>query len=264
MRRIISIFPERIWNKNRTLSEKSLSIAIDISSISKRQWYSPYLGLLLFYFEGSALVSLALSARITWQWRDLGVARALRMNELIILRRDRRQLRPERHNLNESGRADCNIDRNYAKSGTTTSPSAAARRARTWPDQYTAFGRRGGKGFRVVYRIRAPGRLLTFTWAREYIKRGSARYAVSLILIRRHMDIAGQLHSNTSTPLANKITCLTPSALSTALTDPFSVTALKILLYSSDKPTVRECPSMKSSRIEKRLLRWSRDRYLPT
>lgn len=52
------------------------------------------------------------------------------MNELIILRRDRRQLRPERHNLNESGRADCNIDRNYAKSGTTTSLSAVARRAR--------------------------------------------------------------------------------------------------------------------------------------
>lgn len=34
------------------------------------------------------------------------------------------------------------------------------------------------------------------------------------------MDIAEQLHSNTSTPLANKITCLTPSALSAALTDP--------------------------------------------
>lgn len=124
--------------KNHTLGSLS---TLSISRPSVRQWYSPYLRLLLFYLQGSALVSFALSARITWQWRDLGTARALRMNELIILRRDRRQLRPERHNLNESGRADCNIDRNYAKSGTTTSPSAVARRTRG-PDQYTAPGRR--------------------------------------------------------------------------------------------------------------------------
>lgn len=40
--------------------------AIDISSIGKRQLILIYyLGLLLFYFEGSALVSLAPSARIT-------------------------------------------------------------------------------------------------------------------------------------------------------------------------------------------------------
>lgn len=78
------------------------------------------------------------------------------MNELIILRRDRRQLRPERHNLNESGRADCNIDRNYTKSG-TTSPSAVARGPINIQRSLD-----GGKGFRVVYR--APGRLLTFTF----------------------------------------------------------------------------------------------------
>lgn len=60
--------------------------------------------------------------------------------------------------------------------------------------------------------IGAPGQLLTFTRPREYIKRAApTRYAVSLILIRRRMDIADQLHSNTSTPLANKITYLTLS-----------------------------------------------------
>ena len=70
-------------------------------------------------------------------------------------------------------------------------------------------------GFRELYR--APGRLLTFTRPREYIKHtASTRYAVSLILIRRRMGIAGQLHSNTSTPLANKITYLTLSSPSAA------------------------------------------------
>lgn len=100
-------------------------------------------------------------------------------------------------------------------------PVAAAPCERTSSDRYNSQAytqaavvaareeRKGGKGFRALYR--APGQLLTFTQAREYINRAARRerYAVSLILIKRRMDIARQLHSNTSTPLANKITYLT-------------------------------------------------------
>lgn len=81
------------------------------------------------------------------------------------------------------------------------------------------------------------------------------------------MDIAGQLHSNTSTPLANKITCLTSSALSTALTDSLSVTALKIPLYISDKPNgARMSQYRKLSDRETivEMVSLTRDRYLPT
>jgi len=162
-------------NMKKDGRRKIVIYIIDISSISETMilTVSKASSLLLVFAGKRTLVSLALSARITWQWRDLGTARALRMNELIILRRDRRQLRPERHNLNESGRADCNIDRNYAKSGTTTSPSAVARRSANANPINIQRPVDDGKGFHAVYRT--PGRLLTFTWAREYIKRAIRR-----------------------------------------------------------------------------------------